>query len=744
MNYKIVLYLQLTYLQLTISQQTSTVIKDLASLTKPIKSTINYLKNWDSILPSFEEYIKKITDITSDFKTKPNTSKESSTTGGDKQNIHELYIGYSYKGPKDRFNYASKDCAANIMSTNPSSRNPSAILDKNKDRYLLDKCSSERYIVVELCQEIEIQTLLLANFEFFSSTFKRFDLYASDAYPPQKEGWYFAGSFEALNIKNFQAFDVNVKGYMKYLKIEFKSHYGNEYYCPISEIKVFGPTMSTILAGFLNNPEEPETQLIKKENFEAVSMEDEGIKDNEEEIEDIKENKEEEIKVIENESKGTEKKSEIFENQQNNISQFIESPHLTTSFNNLPIIPTSSTQCCKKKLVHLFNFEPKISYAVTPYDKYQLKRLFKLEYCKAILSYTDSLKLNHNMVKTKFKKESNTEEEFKTMSSLTTESKFQDILTEMSESEDNIKQPEPTDGENINNNNGNNNSNKNNNNNGPENVFRALNRRLINLESNYQLLQAYIDNQATTFNNLFMEIDQHQLTQFQLGFKELNTLIYLQFQQIKVKQEELWEKMGDQVENIGNKRKLEINILEKKFNVLKNEVKFGKRLQLAQLAVLFIVVLVLLLAKLYNSSINQLDIRNNTNNNTLWWQLTPPNSATGLQFEEEVRNLNFNENELNNINNEEDVNNLIQTLENQEHNNNNENSNENNNNENEFYLNNYPSPETSEISIDRIPTPHPKYLDLQLNSLNNSPINYTINEENEDIDEVDYFDLNKE
>lgn len=146
---------------------------------------------------------------------------------------------------KERTNYASFDCAATILKNNPESKSGSAILVENKDSYMLNKCSADnKFVIVELCSDILVDTIVLANYEFFSSIFRHFRISVSDRYPVKMEKWKDLGTFEARNTREVQAFLIeNPLIWARYLRIEFLSHYGNEYYCPVSLLRVHGTTM---------------------------------------------------------------------------------------------------------------------------------------------------------------------------------------------------------------------------------------------------------------------------------------------------------------------------------------------------------------------------------------------------------------------------------------------------------------------------------------------------------------------
>ncbi|KAJ2999520.1 hypothetical protein HDV02_002667 [Globomyces sp. JEL0801] len=145
------------------------------------------------------------------------------------------------KSQKREFNYASFDCGALILSSNKDAKHSTAILSNSKDSYLLNKCSSEKFVEVELCQDILVHQIALANFEYFSSMFKEFKIYGSSKLPPS---WTLLGTYQGRNVRNRQYFDIQDPVlWTKYIRIEFVSHYGNEFYCPLTSLQVFGTTM---------------------------------------------------------------------------------------------------------------------------------------------------------------------------------------------------------------------------------------------------------------------------------------------------------------------------------------------------------------------------------------------------------------------------------------------------------------------------------------------------------------------
>ncbi|KAL2852922.1 hypothetical protein BJY01DRAFT_232417 [Aspergillus pseudoustus] len=146
---------------------------------------------------------------------------------------------------KERFNYASFDCAATVLKTNPQAKGSAAVLIENKDSYMLNECRAEnKFLILELCDDILVDTVVLANYEFFSSIFHTFRVSVSDRYPAKLDQWKELGVYEARNTREVQAFAVtNPLIWARYLRIEFLTHYGHEWFCPLSLIRVHGTTM---------------------------------------------------------------------------------------------------------------------------------------------------------------------------------------------------------------------------------------------------------------------------------------------------------------------------------------------------------------------------------------------------------------------------------------------------------------------------------------------------------------------
>lgn len=138
-------------------------------------------------------------------------------------------------------NYASVECGAKILSSNPEAKSTSAILMENMDMYMLNPCNNKIWFTIELCQPIQVRQLDIANFEIFSSNPREFLVSISDRYPTKK--WVRLGTFRARDERTVQSFPLDEHQFARYIKVELLSHFGSEHFCPLSLIRVFGTSM---------------------------------------------------------------------------------------------------------------------------------------------------------------------------------------------------------------------------------------------------------------------------------------------------------------------------------------------------------------------------------------------------------------------------------------------------------------------------------------------------------------------
>jgi len=106
----------------------------------------------------------------------------------------------------DRFNYASLDCSARVHAAHRAAKSAANILSSQRDRYMLSPCvAMAQFVVVELCEDIRIDTVQLANFEFFSGVFREFTVSVAKTHAAvDADGWTVVGTYVAKNVRGVQ------------------------------------------------------------------------------------------------------------------------------------------------------------------------------------------------------------------------------------------------------------------------------------------------------------------------------------------------------------------------------------------------------------------------------------------------------------------------------------------------------------------------------------------------------------
>lgn len=135
-----------------------------------------------------------------------------------------------------RQNYASLDAGATILDVARDTKSATNLLVPDKDRYMLMPCQNpSKWVVVSLSEDVHADAIALANYEKFSSPVKGFLVLGSVTYPT--DTWYVLGNFTAAHSNGEQLFPLDSQHHVRYVKLRFFSHYGDEYYCTLSQLK---------------------------------------------------------------------------------------------------------------------------------------------------------------------------------------------------------------------------------------------------------------------------------------------------------------------------------------------------------------------------------------------------------------------------------------------------------------------------------------------------------------------------
>lgn len=143
--------------------------------------------------------------------------------------------------PKKVINYASKDAGALVVEASGTSKGFDNLLVDNKDKYGITECGERKYVVIGLSEDIRMTEIILNQYEKYSSSVREFDVLGSQTFPTKE--WLHLGTFEATYAKREQLFLFPDPKYVRYLKVRFNTHHGDEASCTVSQLKVHGITV---------------------------------------------------------------------------------------------------------------------------------------------------------------------------------------------------------------------------------------------------------------------------------------------------------------------------------------------------------------------------------------------------------------------------------------------------------------------------------------------------------------------
>jgi len=149
---------------------------------------------------SFEEW-KKIreNDVQPADDASLNVSEVQNTSASD---LNITAIVEEVKSSGNRYNYASPDCSARIHSASSQTQHASSLLHKSRDRYMLTPCKAKQHwVVIELCDEIRVEAIEIAVWEFFSGIVREVKLSVEQ---DDTQVWKEVESFVGKNVRGVQ------------------------------------------------------------------------------------------------------------------------------------------------------------------------------------------------------------------------------------------------------------------------------------------------------------------------------------------------------------------------------------------------------------------------------------------------------------------------------------------------------------------------------------------------------------
>ncbi|ODH51627.1 hypothetical protein GX48_02297 [Paracoccidioides brasiliensis] len=454
---------------------------------------------------------------------------------------------------KERFNYASFDCAATILKTNPQCTGASSVLIENKDSYMLNECrAKDKFLILELCDDILIDTIVLANYEFFSSIFRTFKVSVSDRYPPkQPDMWKDLGTYEAVNTREVQAFAVeNPLIWARYVKIEFLSHYGNEFYCPVSLIRVHGTTM---LEEYKNEGEagrlEENTAQIQADAASERAR-DNSIVGNQSNIADAEGTKSEMVDELDVRPTRVQKLQDICTLRKTSIERF----------------SLQAKMCAIKEGPRAMNRSVN---SVQP-DSVKPAGPIKMTGNGLPANLTAEVSSNNvnstvtaTPTETDTRAQNPTQESQNEASSSAPNKAGHDPSTESLKPSTTVQPPpsNPTT---------------------QESFFKSVNKRLHMLETNSSLSLQYIEEQSRILRDAFNKVEKRQLAKTSTFLENLNTTVLHELQEFRHQYDQVWHSVATEFEQQRRQYHQEVFALSTQLGILADELVFQKRISIIQ------------------------------------------------------------------------------------------------------------------------------------------------------------------
>lgn len=499
---------------------------------------------------------------------------------------------------KERSNYASFDCAATIMKTNREVKGSTSILVENKDSYMLNECSAKnKFFIVELCDDILIDTVVLANFEFFSSIFRTFRVSVSDRYPVKFDKWRDLGTFEAKNSREVQAFLIETPQiWARYLRVEFLTHYGNEYYCPVSLVRVHGTTMMEefnhdLKASREDDDSENEAELVASEAEKSVTVA----------------NKDEEMsKTVQKDADGTSHSSltsgillppSPLEKPQSKESTLMAATAEVTA--------TTSLQQTQTNLCLMFNYtsqqvcyvgelpQPSATTETSMHDVEQRARSTVAQQPATMTHVNDhrdqflqnissssadhpspiSSVLGPSSITKSFSSPSN---DGQSSYEDTRNSPSASILPKATSSATQPPASNPTT---------------------QESFFKSVHKRLQLLESNSTLSLQYIEEQSRILRDAFSKVEKRQLAKASAFFEALNTTVLTEMREFRSQYDQLWQSTVLELSSQRTQNQQEILAISTRLSILADEVALQRRIAIMQFLLIVICLSLVLFAR---------------------------------------------------------------------------------------------------------------------------------------------------
>lgn len=416
---------------------------------------------------------------------------------------------------------------------------------------------------------------------------RTFRVSVSDRYPVKIDKWKDVGTYEARNSRDIQAFLVeNPQIWARYIRIDFLSHYGNEYYCPLSLVRVHGTRM-------LESWKESEGNADDEENDESEGdNEDTFVHDA---IADTV--KEEERLSAELKDAQAHPWEPVVDDA---VKDIVESTNSTSS----PEEPASISPWETKDISIFFNLRnhgqpenvclpseaPEQQAASTNGTSGQSRSTpYSSQGSSSSADADTSNFVATPTTTTATQVEKSTTVEVQTIKDSSTVSTASDKASQRSENPTTTSTTKTQNGtHSIKNRTTNTSSASSSLPTIQESFFKAVSRRLNFLESNSTLSLKYIEEQSRILREAFQRVEKKQMQKTTVFLETLNNTVLDELRGFRQQYDEIWQSTVISLESQREASQKEFLAISSRLNILADEVVFQKRMSIVQSVLLLL------------------------------------------------------------------------------------------------------------------------------------------------------------
>ncbi|KAJ4133730.1 hypothetical protein NW768_005318 [Fusarium equiseti] len=536
----------------------------------------------DEISLNFDSYL----DNAGDKKERPSDFDRAKGDGTGKAIVYEAIHGSKDAGKtcKERFSYSSFDAGATILKASPGAQNPRTILVENKDSYMLLECSAKsKFVIVELSDDVLIDTVVLANFEFFSSMFRHFTVSVSDRYPVKMDKWKQLGMFEARNSRDIQPFLVkNPQIFSKYVRIEFISHWGNEFYCPVSLLRIHGSRMLDSWKELKDDDSNPDDEA--EEAPQALPSGKEASDPSEPQVapEPVKSNLIEKVPFCE-----VDATSQLFVVPSVCPVSLNQTTYMTSNNSSVEVTSTAPTPS---------SLEDREQKGPSTQHTPRSEQPVSDEPTSSVLSKTASPSATPAI--SPISPSSISSSNAESISNPTSQTSSSKAIPTPSSSTT-LPGIKPSPANTVNAKKGTTGTVSG----APasptvqEGFFKAISKRLIAVETNLTLSLKYVEDQARHMSETLQRTEQKQISKANLFFEELNRTVLTELRSAREQYDQIWQSTVIALESQREQSNREIVALSSRLNLLADEVVFQKRMAIVQAVLLLSCLLLVIFSR---------------------------------------------------------------------------------------------------------------------------------------------------